>query len=245
MISSDCNFDHRVLSAAEKALIDVLADERRRCRDLDLLLEVLLHEISNVGTGVLQGLELARIGMENPGSPGLFEGMSHAWKAASRFSRITDDLRVLLDGNEHVPMETADLVAFVREESLNAGQVLFSVKCPQPFRRCSPVLVRHIVSNLVGNALRYTTEEKSVFVGIRGGGETFRISVGSRGTQLSARLRQSLFVPGHKGDHPKHGSGLGLYVSHSCALRHDGWISFRRSRGYNVFTAFLHAPVAA
>ncbi len=245
MIRPEFDFAHRVLSPAEAALVDALADERRRCRQLDLLLEVLLHEISNVGTGVIQGLELARMGMENPGSADLSEGMSHAWKAASRFSRITEDLRVLLDGGEHVPMETADLVAFVREESLNVGQVLFSVKCAQPFRRCSPVLVRHIVSNLVGNALRYTTEEGSVFVGIRGGGETFRISVGSRGPQLSAGLRQSLFVPGHKGDHPRRGSGLGLYVSHSCVLRHDGWISYRRSRGYNVFTAFLHAPVAA
>jgi K+-sensing histidine kinase KdpD len=97
----------------------------------------------------------------------------------------------------------------------------------------------------VGNALRYTTEPDSVFVGIRGGEETLRISVGSRGAVFSEGLRQSLFVPGHEGDHPQRGSGLGLYVSQRCALRHDGWIAFRRTHGFNVFTAFLHAPAAA
>ena len=171
--------------------------------------------------------------------------MSHARRAAHRFSRIAQDLRVLLNEQDYAPMETTNLVKFVQDESLNAGRVRFAVKCPEPVRRCSPVLVRHIVSNLVGNALRYTTEPDSVFVGIRGGEETLRISVGSRGTLLSEGLKHSLFVPGHEGDHPRRGSGLGLYVSQRCALRHDGWIAFRRTHGFNVFTAFLHAPAAA
>jgi signal transduction histidine kinase len=241
----DYNLGHRVLSAAETALVNVLADERQRSQDKDLLLQVLLHELGNIGTAVIQGLELAQLGLDHPGNTNLFEGMSHARRAAHRFSRIAQDLRVLLNEQDYAPMETMDLVRFVREESLNAGRVRFSEKCPEPVRRCSPVLVRHIVSNLVGNALRYTTEPDSVFVGIRGGEEIFRISVGSRGAELSDGLRQSLFVPGHEGDHPRRGSGLGLYVSHRCALRHDGWIAFRRSHGFNVFTAFLHAPAAA
>lgn len=246
MIHSEHSFDNRILSATEAALVDVLADERRRAQEKDLLLQVLLHELSNIGMGVIQGLELAQLGLEeSPGSPCLIEGMGHARKAAHRFSRIAQDLRVLLDENDHAPLETMDLVKFVQDESLHAGQVRFAVRCPQPVRRCSPVLVRHIVNNLVGNALRYTTEAGSVFVGIRGGGETVRISVGSRGNSLSMRLRQALFVPGHQGDHLNRGSGLGLYISHRCALRHDGWIAFRRSHGFNVFTAFLHAPVAS
>jgi signal transduction histidine kinase len=241
----DYNFGHRVLSAAEMALVDVLGDERQRSQEKDLLLQVLLHELGNIGMTVIQGLELAQLGLEHPGSACLFEGMGHARKAAHRFSRIAQDLRVLLNEQDYAPMETTNLVRFVQDESLNAGRVRFAVKCPEPVRRCSPVLVRHIVSNLVGNALRYTTEPDSVFVGIRGGEETFRISVGSRGALLSAGLLRSLFVPGHEGDHPQRGSGLGLYVSHRCALRHDGWIGFRRTQGFNVFTAFLHAPAAA
>ena len=239
------NFGHRVLSAAETALVDVLADERRRSQEKDLLLQVLLHELGNIGTAVIQGLELTQLGLDHPGSTCLLEGMSHARRAAHRFSRIAQDLRVLLNEQDYAPMETTNLVKFVQDESLNAGRVRFAVKCPEPVRRCSPVLVRHIVSNLVGNALRYTTEPDSVFVGIRGGEETLRISVGSRGTLLSEGLKHSLFVPGHEGDHPRRGSGLGLYVSQRCALRHDGWIAFRRTHGFNVFTAFLHAPAAA
>jgi signal transduction histidine kinase len=245
VIQPEYNFGHRVLSAAETALVEVLADERRRSQEKDLLLQVLLHELGNIGMAVIQGLELAQLGLEHPGSTCLFEGMSHAQRAAHRFSRIAQDLRVLLNEADYAPMETINLVRFVQDESLNAGRVRFAVKCPEPVRRCSPVLVRHIVSNLVGNALRYTTEPDSVFVGIRGAGESFRISVGSRGASLSEGLRQTLFVPGHEGDHPQRGSGLGLYVSHRCALRHDGWIAFRRTRDFNVFTAFLHAPAAA
>lgn len=239
------NFGHRVLSAAEAALVEVLADERRRSQEKDLLLQVLLHELSNIGIAVIQGLELAQIGLDQPGNTCLFEGMGHAQKAAHRFSRIAQDLRILLNEEDYALMETTNLVRFVQDESMNAGRVRFAVKCPEPVRRCSPVLVRHIVSNLVGNALRYTTEPESVFVGIRGGEELVRISVGSRGASLSEELRDTLFVPGHQGDHPNRGSGLGLYVSHRCALRHDGWIGFRRAQGFNVFTAFLHAPAAA
>ena len=239
----DFSFGRSLLSSTETALVEVLADERRRSREKDLLLQVLLHELSNIGTGVIQGLELAQLGLEEGrASSCLFEGMTHARKEAFRFARVAQDLRVLLDGNGFAPMETTDLVQFVQEEALNAGPLRFSVKCPEPVRRCSPALVRHIVGNLVGNALRYTTEADSVVVGIRGGKEMFRISVGSRGDALSLRLRQSLFIPGHKGDHAKRGSGLGLYISHRCALRHDGWIALRRCRGLNIFTAFLHAP---
>jgi signal transduction histidine kinase len=226
------DFGHRVLSAAEAALIEVLADERRRSQEKDLLLKVLLHELANIGVGVVQGLELAQLGLDSPGDSCLIAGMGHARKAANRFSCIAKDLRVLLDENDYAPLETMDLVRL-------------AVKCMQPVRRFAPVLVRHILSNLVGNALRYTTEVESVFVGLRGGGETVRISVGNRGAPVSPQLREVLFVPGHIGDHPEHGSGLGLYVSHRCALRHDGWIALRRCHGFNVFTAFLHAPVAA
>lgn len=245
MTRPEFDFGHRVLSAAEAALIEVLADERRRSQEKDLLLKVLLHELANIGVGVVQGLELAQLGLDSPGDSCLIAGMGHARKAANRFSCIAKDLRVLLDENDYAPLETMDLVRFVREESLSIGRVRLAVKCMQPVRRFAPVLVRHILSNLVGNALRYTTEVESVFVGLRGGGETVRISVGNRGAPVSPQLREVLFVPGHIGDHPEHGSGLGLYVSHRCALRHDGWIALRRCHGFNVFTAFLHAPVAA
>ena len=245
VVTGPCfDFGHRVLSAAEQALLEVLADERQRSQEKDLLLKVLLHELANIGTGVVQGLELAQLGLHRPGDPCLVEGMAHAQKAANRFSRIAQDLRVLLDENDFAPLETLDLVQFVREESLHIGRVRFALNCLHPVRRFAPVLVRHILGNLVGNALRYTTELESVFVGLRGGGETVRISVGNRGAPLSARLKADLFVPGHVGDHPRHGSGLGLYVSHRCALRHDGWIALRRCHGFNVFTAFLHAPAA-
>jgi len=241
----DYDFGQRVLSAAEMALLEVLTDERQRSREKDLLLKVLLHELANIGVGVVQGLELAQLGMGSPDDPCLVEGMDHARSAANRFSRIAQDLRVLLDENDFAPLETMDFVRFVQDESLSIGPVSLLMKCAHPVRRFAPVLVRHILSNLVGNAVRYTTEAESVFVGLRCGGETVRISVGSRGDPLSDRLKGTLFVPGHKGDHPKHGSGLGLYVSHRCALRHDGWIALRRCRGFNVFTAFLHAPMAA
>jgi signal transduction histidine kinase len=245
VIQPDFNFEQRVLSAAETALIEVLGDERRRSQEKDLLLKVLLHELANIGMGVVQGLELAQLGMNGSGDPCLVEGMAHARKASNRFSRIAQDLRVLLDENDFAPLQISDLERFVQDEAWGIGRVRFSLKCAHPVRRFAPVLVRHILSNLVGNALRYTTDPESVFVGLRGGGETVRISVGSRGAPLSDRLKGVLFVPGHQGDDPKHGSGLGLYVSHRCALRHDGWIALRRIRGVNVFTAFLHAPVAA
>ncbi len=245
MIHPEYDFSHRVLSAAEAALIEVLADERQRSQEKDLLLKVLLHELANIGTGVLQGLELAQLGLDSAGDACLIEGMAHARKAANRFSRIAQDLRVLLDENDFAPLETMNLERFVQDESLSIGRVRFAMKCLHPMRRFAPVLVRHILGNLVGNALRYTTEAESVFVGLRGGGESVHISVGSRGAPLSDHLKAVLFVPGHRGDDPKRGSGLGLYVCHRCALRHDGWIALRRCRGINVFTAFLHAPIAA
>jgi hypothetical protein len=68
------NFGHRVLSAAETALVDVLADERRRSQEKDLLLQVLLHELGNIGTAVIQGLELTQMGLDHPGSTACSRG---------------------------------------------------------------------------------------------------------------------------------------------------------------------------
>jgi len=240
----DYDFGHRGLSGAESALLEVLADERRRSQEDDLLLKVLLHELADIGVEVVHGLELAQLCVGNSGDSCLVEGMGHAQKEATRVFRIIKEMQVFLDDNDYAPLETADLVRFVREELVSIGNVRLVVKCVRPERRFAPMLLRHILGNLVGNALRYSVDMESVFVGLRGGGETVRISVGSRGAPLSPRLKEVLFVPGHAGDHPNQGSGLGLYICHRCALRHDGWIALRRSRGFNVFTAFIHAPVS-
>ena len=90
-----------------------------------------------------------------------------------------------------------------------------------------PVLLRQVVDNLVGNALKYTRAGQDPSIEIRstpqdGGG--WRIEVADRGIGIPAGQRATVFTPFTRADGSEdyHGTGLGLAIVHRIIERHGG-----------------------
>ncbi|HEX8910315.1 MAG TPA: ATP-binding protein [Anaeromyxobacteraceae bacterium] len=86
-----------------------------------------------------------------------------------------------------------------------------------------PERVKIVLSNLLGNAVRYTTPPGRVRARVTREGRSVRFEVSDRGPGVPPRYQEQIFerffrVPGAKGG----GVGLGLYISREIVRAHGG-----------------------
>ena len=107
---------------------------------------------------------------------------------------------------------------------------------PLPVVQADPELLRHVVDNLVGNALKYTRPGVPARVEVsarelRGG--AVRIDVADNGIGIPAAERGKVFDEFHRcatgGAHP--GTGLGLAICRRIVEQHGGRIGVEENRG--------------
>ncbi|MGH2734540.1 MAG: sensor histidine kinase, partial [Actinomycetota bacterium] len=103
-----------------------------------------------------------------------------------------------------------------------------------------PVRVRQIVTNLVGNAVKFSPQGSRIDVTVRRSGDGASITVRDRGPGIPAARRDELFRKfsrlGAKGG----GTGLGLYLSRGIALAHGGNLTVETRPGEgSAFTLIL------
>ncbi len=94
-------------------------------------------------------------------------------------------------------------------------------------------LLRHIVSNLVSNAVKYSPEGTRVEVAVHRDGADAVIKVRDRGIGIPEADRARLFDAFHRGTNVGQtpGTGLGLLIVKRCVELHDGQISFESAEG--------------
>ncbi|MBM4409346.1 MAG: HAMP domain-containing histidine kinase [Chloroflexi bacterium] len=92
-----------------------------------------------------------------------------------------------------------------------------------------PQRIGQIVSNLVGNALKFTPRSGSVFVGLRGAGDGAEIEVRDTGVGMDATELPHIFDRFYRGSRSNEargsGSGLGLAIVKSVMDMHGGRIN--------------------
>lgn len=102
--------------------------------------------------------------------------------------------------------------------------------------RTDPSRVRHVVENLLSNALKYTPDHGVVIVKIRGNpdGRGASISVRDNGPGIPLELRERVFDPFFRiasSEHKERGSGLGLPISRRIARLLGGDVSVTEPQG--------------
>ncbi|MCW6036910.1 hybrid sensor histidine kinase/response regulator [Spirulina subsalsa FACHB-351] len=87
-------------------------------------------------------------------------------------------------------------------------------------------LLRHILENLLSNALKYSPEETIVEFEVEVGEESVLFEVRDRGIGITWEDQKKLFQPFHRGRNVGHitGTGLGLAIAKHCAQAHGGMI---------------------
>ena len=100
-------------------------------------------------------------------------------------------------------------------------------------------LLRHIMTNLISNALKYSSAGKAVHITIAEKSDTFTITVQDLGIGIPADEINHLFDPFYRASNAKHvkGTGLGLSIVKNCVERHLGQISVTSEVG--VGTTFV------
>lgn len=150
-----------------------------------------------------------------------------------------------------VPLAIADLLVqvVVEMERGDAQAARIEVQCNalDDLRMADERLVRHIVTNLLGNALKYSPPDSAVRFSARCAGDVLRISVCDLGLGIPAEDLPRLFETFHRGTNVGNiaGTGIGLHIVKQCVDLHRGKIEVASQPGQGTtFTVHLSAPLA-
>jgi PAS domain S-box-containing protein len=149
------------------------------------------------------------------------------------------------------PMECnmRELLAQVAAElnQAHAQAPRIEVQCDASVGTClaDATLLRHILVNLLGNALKYSPQDSLVTCSIKAEGEQILLSVQDRGIGIPPADLPRVFESFHRGANVSHiqGTGIGLHIVKECVELHRGTIEVQSAAGEGtVFRARLWAP---
>lgn len=131
---------------------------------------------------------------------------------AAEVKTIVDEFRPLADSRRaRIVVETGDTSAV----------------------RMRPEALRHIVINLLDNAVKYGPADQTVRVTVSRSNGSVEIAVDDQGPGIPAGERETIWRPFARGDaaHDKGGSGIGLTIVREVALAHGGAARVESSDG--------------
>ncbi len=199
----------------------------------DDLLAMFAHDFNGPLTVILGYCELL---LET--APAVRTEVDTIFSQAQRLARLSQDAIALAQTQSagfSLAREVVDFGAFVEQAACvhNAGSV--RVKCERPaealYVSLDPMRFRHLLDNLIGNALKYSQDE--VRVCVRRQGTDASVEVTDTGIGIPADELPQMFSRFGRATNARGmgiaGSGVGLYVSRQIAQVHGGTI-FARSR---------------
>ncbi|KJV10503.1 hypothetical protein VZ95_04440 [Elstera litoralis] len=119
-----------------------------------------------------------------------------------------------------------DIVGRVREE--NPNRTLLLTCAPSPFQvRLDPALFDQAISNLLGNALKYSEQGTTVSVTAQSDGDWARVTVEDQGIGIPEAEREQIRTRFFRASNARAtvGSGVGLYIVDQIMAIHHGDMS--------------------
>jgi signal transduction histidine kinase len=155
-------------------------------------------------------------------------------RAAVRMTSLIDTVLVaarLESGDIALSTRPTSVDALVREttEALAplAGERGITFACEttgDATASVDPTWIEQVLSNLLGNAIRYAPEGSTVRVSLAGENAWVRCEVVDRGPGVPPELREAIFERFHQGGARPGSAGLGLYVARQLVQLHGGRI---------------------
>jgi signal transduction histidine kinase len=102
-------------------------------------------------------------------------------------------------------------------------------------------LLRRVVHNLVGNALKFTPAGGAVRVAVTAAEGEVRLAVSDTGPGITLDLQARLFQKFVTGRVPGHGSGLGLVFCRLVVEAHGGRVGLESAPGHGA-TFYVSLP---
>jgi PAS domain S-box-containing protein len=147
---------------------------------------------------------------------------------------------------EPLPIDLAALCRRITDEALSAcrcdGKIHLGVTADCSSAKADERLLRHIFTNLLSNALKYSPSGAPVDFEVMCQGQDAVFIVRDRGIGIPETDREWLFEPFHRGRNVENrpGTGLGLTIVKRCVELHGGRISVQSEIGHGAeFTVRL------
>jgi two-component system, sensor histidine kinase len=230
--------DQSGMRAAEEALLRALEVARRSDEARGRLMAVAGHDLRQPLQVVSMVLELLRPSLKANDARGLrLLGM-----AQEASTQLLADLGALAEASTRSGVE-ANFTSFPISNLLSrigprwrqhakAKNLRLRVQSSRAIVRSDPVMLATIVGNLVGNAIKYTSEG-SVLVGCRARGTGAFLDVIDTGIGLAPEMQEKIFDQSFQLDPGSDGMGLGLSIVRRTAavLGHPVRVQSEPGRG--------------
>ena len=228
------------------------ANEQRAVRARNDLLAVVSHDLRGPLSAVLLQTEV----MLHPTDAGdqrkdvLRGSVERMRRSAAHMKALTDDLLDLASIEAHhfalhlKSVESRELI----EEALLAASPLAEAKritlakelIDAPRLEADPERIFRVLSNLLGNAIKFTPEGGTITVRVERRGGDLSIAVADTGPGIAADQLPHVFERYWKAQSTSQpGAGLGLYISSGIVEAHGGKIWAESSAGGARFTFIL------
>lgn len=170
-----------------------------------------------------------------PDNPEVGEYTHLISRAANRIVELTNEVIVAaqLDRNEYKPaLEVLDLIALIENvvALANGGDRVKFDFAERPIElESDPTAIRHIISNLVSNAIKYSDPSTAVDVSVQREDEAVRIEVRDHGIGIPPEDLPTIFERFSRAANARaskiRGTGLGLYFVKQLVERSAGTIA--------------------
>jgi signal transduction histidine kinase len=162
------------------------------------------------------------------------EHFTRIQQAAAGMTRMLDDILTIGQQNvgllrfepKSLPIAgfCAEVVAAIGAASGQRDRIVYSVPSSAERVVADPVLLRHVLENLLSNALKYSPAGEPVELHVVREEETLRFSVSDHGIGISEEDQLRLFETFHRGKNVGEisGTGLGLAIVQGAVELHGG-----------------------
>jgi two-component system OmpR family sensor kinase/two-component system sensor histidine kinase BaeS len=220
---------HAFNSMSERLQVN---DEQRR-----RLLADISHELRTPLTVIQGNLEGLLDGIYQPDAARL----GTLVEETQVMSRLIDDLRTLADtesGTLKLQREPTDLGALINEviasfrgQAQSAGVSLSAEAAPDlPAIEIDPARIRQVLTNLIANALRYTSDSGSIHIQCESKDRSIEVIVSDTGRGIAEQDLPHIFERYTKSSDSR-GSGLGLAIAKDLVEAHGGTITAQSEVG--------------
>ncbi len=230
------------------------------------LIRVLCHDVANSSMAIsLVEYKLRR----------LLNSFSKSHEEEETFSKLTKTLRANTKRQQEILKQVRDVVLASEEESIlvdlesvNIDELFIEITqsfneqlseknikvnhcvkgSTRGFRVDYSVFKNNILSNVMGNAIKYSHENSVIDLKFHSNGNRQYISVINYGNLIStdeiAGILSLQRVESNPGTMGETGSGIGLMIVQKCLKAHDGHLEIFRGTDVNPFVEFrLHLPI--
>lgn len=235
--------------AAAVATFRDVTDERAQVDELSAFAGVVAHDLRGPLAALQGWAELAhQVTVADPGTAeDLVLAVERIRSSSSRLSDLLEDLLVHATSRDReLVREPVDLGELAREVAGARGiEARVDVR-PVPEVVGDAVMLRHLVENLVGNAVKYVADGvvPHVVVAGRSAGRWVELTVTDNGIGVPEPMRRAVFERFSRvAGTGRQGTGLGLSICRTIVERHGGEISVapRADAQGSVFTVRLPA----